>query len=84
MIVRFIKHCTDQHTHTGSNLRELYIRRNNVSDMSEVLHLVELKNLQILWMSENPIASIPGYRDYIVKALPQLCKLDSQGWLMAA
>jgi Leucine-rich repeat (LRR) protein len=59
-------------------LRELYMRRNSVSDLEEVLHLKELKKLQILWMSENPIAAEPGYRKYVIKVLPQLQRLDNE------
>lgn len=43
-------------------LKELYIRRNCVESLDEIEHLVPLTNLKIIWLAENPIATISGYR----------------------
>ena len=61
-----------------SNLKEVYIRRNSISDLSEVGFLAKLQGLRVLWMSENPVSSVPGYRDYVIKAVPQLVRLDNE------
>ena len=53
-------------------------RRNKVEDLDEILHLRNLKNLQVLWLSENPIAKNPNYRMFCIKNLPNLIKLDDQ------
>lgn len=37
-----------------------------------------LKNLQVLWLSENPVAKHPHYRLFCIKNLPHLIKLDDQ------
>ena len=63
----------------GSNLKEVYIRRNSISDLTEVGFLAKLQGLRVLWMSENPVSSVPGYRDYVIKVLPQLVRLDNEG-----
>jgi len=61
-------HCT--------NLKELYLRKNKVSDLRQVMYLRSLKNLTVLWLCDNPIASDPCYKNYIIRALPQLRRLD--------
>ena len=60
-----------------SNLKELYIRRNNVESLDEIEHLVPLKNLRIMWLAENPVAQVQGYREHVINKLPQLTKLDN-------
>ena len=59
------------------NLQELYLRNNKISDLEEVDYLIPLKKLKVLWLSNNPIASHPQYRSYIMNTLPQLSCLDS-------
>ena len=59
-------------------LKELYLRKNFISDMSEVNFLVGCKNLKVLWLGENPISDNKNYRKYVIKALPQINKLDDQ------
>jgi Leucine-rich repeat (LRR) protein len=59
------------------NLRELYLRKNSLSDIQEVRYLQPLRKLKILWLGENPIADIQGYRQFVIKCLPQIEKLDN-------
>ena len=59
------------------NLKELYIRRNCVESLDEIEHLVPLTNLKIIWLAENPVATITGYRQHVIRKLPQLEKLDN-------
>jgi len=59
------------------SLKELYIRRNCVESLEEIEHLVPLSNLKIIWLAENPVATLPGYREAVIKMLPQLEKLDN-------
>lgn len=59
-------------------LNELYLRRNSVKDLAEIKKLQNLTELQVLWLSENPVASLPHYRAYILHHLPNLRKIDAQ------
>eukprot|EP00347_Sterkiella_histriomuscorum_P004993 403358312 len=59
------------------NLRELYLRKNNITDINEVRYLQSLRKLRIVWLGENPIADIPRYRQFVIKCLPQIEKLDN-------
>ena len=52
------------------NLTELYLRRNEISNLSELKYLKDLGNLRVLWLGENPVASVPGYRLTVIKTLP--------------
>ena len=56
----------------------LTFRRNQVADLKEILHLRKLKNLQVLWLSENPVTKHPNYRLFCIKNLPNLIKLDDK------
>ena len=56
---------------------ELYLRKNNISDLSEVNYLSGLEGLKVLWLWDNPCANHPNYRQYVIKALPKLVKLDN-------
>mmetsp|Transcript_10576 Transcript_10576/g.17299 ORF Transcript_10576/g.17299 Transcript_10576/m.17299 type:complete len:386 (+) Transcript_10576:87-1244(+) len=58
-------------------LTELYLRKNNIADLSEVRHLRALRMLKVLWLSDNPCATLPQYRAYVLHHLPNLVKLDS-------
>ena len=53
-------------------------RRNQVAELKEILHLRKLQNLQVLWLSENPVAKNPNYRLFCIKNLPNLMKLDDK------
>ena len=59
------------------NLRELYLRKNNISSLSQIDYLKNLYNLRILWLDENPISNLENYKEYILKTLPQVIKLDN-------
>ncbi len=60
-----------------SKLVELYLRKNQVSDLGQVQYLRNLSGLRVLWLSHNPCADHPHYRPYVIKTLPQLIKLDN-------
>ena len=66
-----IQHC--------KNLQELYIRKNQIPDISDVCWLRDLPRLKNLWLEENPCAvGDPDlYRLTVIRALPQLSKLDN-------
>ena len=53
------------------NLKELYMRKNNLMSLAEVpRYLSGLHNLRKLSLSENPLAEFPKYRQFVIKALP--------------
>ena len=58
------------------NLRELYLRKNLISNLNEIKHLTECDNLTKLWLKENPICDNPNYREVIICVLPQVQNLD--------
>ncbi|XP_077263187.1 uncharacterized protein LOC143898031 isoform X6 [Temnothorax americanus] len=60
------------------NLQDLFIRRNNIKDLNEVCYLQGLPNLRNLWLGENPCAEKDGYRLAVLRALPNLEKLDDK------
>merc|ERR1712169_40766 len=62
-------HCT--------KLTELYLRKNAVSELTEVKYLQSLSNLRVLWLWDNPCAENANYREYIIRTLPFLQKLDN-------
>ena len=57
-------------------LTELFLRKNCISGLDQLFYLKDLKNLRVLWLSDNPIASTDNYRLFAIAALPQLTKLD--------
>ncbi|XP_045114658.1 uncharacterized protein LOC123506544 isoform X10 [Portunus trituberculatus] len=59
------------------NLQELYIRKNNITDINEVLYLRALPKLKSLWLADNPCAEFEQYRLTVLRALPHLQKLDN-------
>ena len=59
-------------------LKELYLRKNQVSDLRQVMYLSRLPNLQVLWLSDNPIEQDPNYRLYVIRACPHLTRLDEK------
>lgn len=61
-----------------ARLTELYLRKNLISDLTEVHYLQNLPALRVLWLWDNPCAEAPNYRPYVIKCLPNLVKLDNQ------
>nr|XP_040222533.2 cilia- and flagella-associated protein 410 isoform X5 [Anopheles coluzzii] len=61
------------------NLQELYLRKNNLTDIDELVYLQNLPKLKFLWLEENPLVEHagPGYRQIVLRALPNLKKLDN-------
>ena len=60
------------------NLKELYLRKNNLSSLAEIpKYLAGLQGLRKLSLSENPLAEHPKYRLFVLKALPYLEQLDN-------
>ncbi|XP_029735581.1 putative uncharacterized protein DDB_G0279653 isoform X3 [Aedes albopictus] len=61
------------------NLQELYLRKNNITDIDELVYLQNLPKLKYLWLEENPVVESagPGYRQIVLRALPNLKKLDN-------
>ena len=62
---------------TQKKLAELYLRKNLIADLSETKYLQYCPNLKVLWLWDNPIADHPLYRQYIIRLLPNLAKLDN-------
>jgi Leucine-rich repeat (LRR) protein len=44
------------------HLQELFLRKNNISDLLEVKHLRNCVRLKVLWLQDNPISKHPLYR----------------------
>jgi hypothetical protein len=59
-----------------SQLKELYLRKNCIRDIYQVLHLARLPMLACLNLSENPVSADPQYRPFVVAALQNLSRLD--------
>lgn len=38
------------------NLQELYVRKNNIKELNQILYLQDLPRLKSLWLEENPCA----------------------------
>ena len=57
-------------------LQELYLRRNNVAELPQLLHLSDLLELKKVSLVDNPITADPGYRTYVIAAIPSLEELD--------
>ena len=60
-----------------TKLQELYLRKNNIIDLRDVVYLQKLPSLKVLWLSNNPCAEHDLYRIYVIKMLPGLIKLDN-------
>ena len=58
------------------NLKSLFLRQNNISDLNEICYLQNLPNLRSLMLRDNPVSELPNYRSFVAKTLPQLEKLD--------
>lgn len=60
------------------NLREIYLRNNNINTFEELNHLRHLLNLKILWLEGNPICDEKYYREKVLNLLPQVMFLDNK------
>lgn len=58
-------------------LTELYLRKNNITELNEIKHLAHCPQLKVLWLWDNPISQHPLYRQFVIKTLPNLVKLDN-------
>jgi hypothetical protein len=61
---------------TCFELRELYLRKNQIADLREILVLKALPHLRVLWLSENPLTAFGFYRSFVIANVPQLSVLD--------
>ncbi len=61
----------------SKKLTELYLRKNGISDLTEIKYLKHLEFLRVLWLWDNPCAEHQYYRQYVIKTLPNLVKLDN-------
>jgi hypothetical protein len=59
-------------------LSELYLRKNNIGDLTEVAYLKDLPSLKVLWLCGNPCADVDDYRLKVLSVLDRLEKLDDQ------
>lgn len=58
-------------------LQELYLRKNEIRDINEILHLSQLQYLKKLSLEDNPCTNAENYRLTVLKALPNLEFLDN-------
>ncbi|XP_055322446.1 uncharacterized protein F09G8.5 isoform X2 [Sitodiplosis mosellana] len=60
-------------------LQELYLRKNNIKDINDLVYLQGLPHLKKLWLEENPCVEQAGphYRLIVLRALPNLEMLDN-------
>lgn len=58
------------------NLVELFVRKNEIADLGQILYLQHLPKLKNLWLEENPCANEEDYRYTVLRALPDLKTLD--------
>lgn len=59
-------------------LQELYLRKNEIRNINEILHLSQLQFLKKLSLEDNPCTQVENYRLTVLKALPNLEILDNQ------
>ena len=61
------------------DLKELYLRNNNISNIDEIDYLKKCNNLKSLWLEDNPIYinNIDEYKKKIIEKLPNLENLDN-------
>ena len=60
------------------NVREIYLRNNNIDSFKELNHLKHLLNLKVLWLEGNPICNDINYREKVFNILPQVIFLDNK------
>eukprot|EP00092_Neocalanus_flemingeri_P013855 GFUD01014946.1.p1 GENE.GFUD01014946.1~~GFUD01014946.1.p1 ORF type:complete len:365 (-),score=133.53 GFUD01014946.1:100-1194(-) len=62
----------------NKNLQELFVRKNQIQSLKELIWLRDLSRLKHLWLAENPCAEgNDRYRQTVIRNLPQLEKLDN-------
>ena len=66
----------------GPKIKEVYLRKNCITDLGEITYLRNLPRLQVLWLSDNPCTEDESYRATIIRNLPNLKKLDNAGKLL--
>lgn len=66
-----------QTTSSSSLIKELYLRKNCITDLREIRHLTKLPTLKVLWLHDNPCATVDNYREIVIHHLPNLVKLDN-------
>lgn len=67
-----------EHFGAFPNLRELYLRKNQIRDPQQTRYLSSSRNLRFLWLLENECANHPEYRQIVIANCPYLTKLDDQ------
>ena len=67
---------------TCLNMREIYLRNNNIYSFEELHHLKPLFNLKALWLEGNPICDDIYYREKVLNTLPQVIYLDNKNRLL--
>lgn len=55
----------------------MYLRKNCITDLREIRHLIKLPSLKVLWLHDNPCALEENYREIVIHHLPNLGKLDN-------
>ena len=60
-----------------TQLKELYLRKNNITDIINLAPLSLLSKLEILWIDDNPITSHSLLRYYLLCICKTLTKLDT-------
>lgn len=64
------------------NMREIYLRNNNIDSFEELYHLKNLPKLKILWLEGNPICKDLFYKEKVLNILPKLHNLDNKNILL--
>ncbi|EDV46117.1 uncharacterized protein Dere_GG18376 [Drosophila erecta] len=62
-----------------TRLKELYLRKNDITSFDELNHLSNARSLISLWLENNPCSDAAGadYRACVLRKLPNLKKLDN-------
>ena len=60
------------------NMREIYLRNNNIYSFEELYHLKNLPKLKVLWLEGNPITKEQFYTEKVLNILPKLHNLDNK------
>lgn len=58
------------------SLVELYLRKNNISDLRQIGYLQNLNNLNVLFLADNPCSQADQYRNKVLRCLKFLSTLD--------